>query len=227
MVTMKLKKKNSNNTNNKKDSNSKVLNHNINEPYVFSKKSEKRMKRYFKRKRRECNPIYRFVKNLVYMIAAVAIGIITIFGEKTEAVLFVTPPFVVESFDNFVKLRYGDKIQYSEYKPKKIEEFEELSYLPDGYMEISRNDKNMSNEIIYSNGENIILYKKNIVKTYLDINKKMSEYSVLKEDHIDIYYTIDKGQAIITWYQEGFEYIISGGVSLDELLKIKKGINFK
>ena len=107
--------------------------------------------------------------------------------------------------------------------------YEEFSYLPEGYTITSDMSAGKYREVLIENGETLISYwrKPHTGKSHMiDSNFiVVGELEIL--DHTVIYLTHpEKNTNILTWVENGYEFLISADIDKSELIKILEGIEY-
>jgi len=192
--------------------------------YIFSQMHESRMQRLFAIENRK-EKLGNFV-NWSKKIAAVLVIAVTIFF---CALMFV--PEVRATVTGTIIEWYEKFVRFTSNVPETEKTGYEPMYIPAGFIEIVRDEGDMTTTIIYSNEDGTIivfLHGRESGSTAVDIEN--SEHDIILSKGIEYHLLIpveDKMESTIVWTMEGQRYTITSVVSIDELLRIADSVGKK
>ena len=156
--------------------------------------------------------------------AAVAFGIV--FG------MLLTQPEVYAAVQKTIRTVFGeyDKIEYVDEAADDtvINDSIRLGYVPEGYYLSEGKYTPLDVSLIYKNGENRIKFEYGFANGEFDyIDNEHNEYERFMQNGIEFYYyksSEENYYDVITWYENGYSFIIYAHLSKDNLVKIAENI---
>lgn len=107
--------------------------------------------------------------------------------------------------------------------------YEEFSYLPEGYAITSDMSAGKYREVLIENGETLISYwrKPHTEKSHMIDSDFIVVEEIEIQGHTVIYLNNpEKNANILTWVENGYEFMISAVIDKSELIKILEGIEY-
>lgn len=156
--------------------------------------------------------------------AAVAFGIV--FG------MLLTQPEVYAAVQKTIRTVFGeyDKIEYVDETADDtvINDSIRLGYVPEGYYLSEGKYTPLDVSLIYKNGENSIKFVYGFANgKFAYIDNEHNKYERFMQNGIEFYYyksSEENYYDVITWYENGYSFIIYAHLSKDNLVKIAENI---
>lgn len=191
----------------------------------FLKNSDKRMKRYIKMKKIYKNPMFAIGKNVMAFCVFFIICAAMTYKIDARAIIFNAPLFVVDSFENYVRVRYF-KDEIKDYSVLTgTYEFYEPCYIPDGYQKSKVEESEIYKMIIYASETNEnICYVQTLICNCSAVDFGKENFNNISTEKEKIYAKTDDGSVFIIWYLDEYQFILSGKSSIEELIEVKKSL---
>lgn len=194
----------------------------LSEMFTISEKHDARMRRLCAREdRRELvHSITRpLKKTAVFLLIVVTIlsSALMLNTNVRAAVVEVVVEWY-EQFTRFVGIASDEPTEKTSWEP---------SYLPEGYVEVSRIEDVLSSIIFEDDTSTSLKFTYSIADRSLDVDNEEAEYTPSKIDGITYYIfdaKDDRKSNRVVWICEGYSFYLSGYLTIDELLETAKSV---
>ena len=171
---------------------------------------------------------YRFISTTARKVASILLIVFISLGITMSVKAFREPVvrFFIEVYEKFSTVTFQPEEKEELPPPTIIEQYFEPSYLPEGYVEVSRNDFENIIQIEYENesGEIMSFFQMTMENRKMSIDTEGTESKeIMVNDNVGIF-SSNKGNNTILWDDGQYAYFIST-VSVEEtILEIAKSL---
>ena len=199
-----------------------LLNSLSDDGYEYSKKHNRKIQKIIKRQRR---PYSSFMNNAVKYAICAAASVIIITGSFATVSAFYEPlhDFIVSIFSDNTKVTVSNIGN----APTEINEFYEISSIPDGFNINYQVTEKQITSALYSSSENYIYFGQYVKSVYKDIEFDNSEFYIDENKQEFLISEIEEDGYCVIWDNGDYVLHINSNLPKEEILEICKSVKLK